>query len=126
MNKIPKLLTENGLYMFVNDIKLRELPISIQNIPIEKFLWHFDMPIWDKDRTDDWNLTPWQVIRKEEGSTAHQKRVKEVDFSYPLIVAKFKNKLVILDGVHRLVKAYLEGRSDIEGKIIPKKLLKVK
>ncbi len=112
--------------MFVDTIKLRKLPLPITEVNIDDLIWHFDMPVWEKDGTDDWNLTPWEVIRKEEGSTAHQKRIEEVDTSYPLLVTEYNSRLVILDGAHRLVKMYLEGEKKIKAKIIPGAYLSLK
>lgn len=119
----PRILTDVGLSMFVNTIKLRELPFPVVDVPIEQLMWHFDMPVWEKDGTDDWNLTPWEVIRKQEGSTTHEKRVEEADTSYPIIITEYKSRLVILDGVHRLVKVYKNNQKNIKAKIIPTKYL---
>lgn len=44
--KPPKKLTNVGLSMFVNTIKLRKLPLPVVEVPIKKLLWHFDMPVW--------------------------------------------------------------------------------
>ena len=90
---------------------------------MEKLIWHFDMPVWEKDGTDDWNLTPWEVIRKEKGSMGHQKRIVAVDTSHPIVVTDYKSKYVILDGVHRLVKMYMNGEKKIKAKIIPTEYL---
>ena len=122
----PKFLTDTGLSMFVNTIKLRELSLPIEEIDIGDLLWHFDMPVWEKDGTDDWNLTPWEVIRKEGGSKEHQERVENADVVYPLIVTSYNSRLVILDGVHRLVKLYLQGEKKIKAKIIPVGLLSLR
>lgn len=122
----PQVLTDVGLIMFVNTVKLRELPLQIVIIPIEQLIWHFDMPVWEKDGTDDWNLTPWEVIKKKEGSAIHQRRVQEADASYPIIAAEYKSRLVVLDGVHRLVKAYENGQKTIRAKIIPEKYLSLR
>ncbi len=122
----PRALTDVGLSMFVNTVKLRDLPLPIMEIPIEQLVWHFDMPVWEKDGTDDWNLTPWEVIRKATGSDVHQKRVKEADAVYPIIVTQYKTRLVILDGVHRLVKAYENGQETIKAKVIPEKYLSLR
>ncbi len=115
----PRVLTDAGLSLFVNTVKLRELPFPLVEIPLEKLLWHFDMPVWEKDGTDDWNLKPWEVIKKEEGTTVHQKRVEEADTGYPIVVTEYNSRLVILDGVHRLVKTYLQDRKTISSKVIP-------
>ncbi len=123
-NKIPpKILTDAGLSMFVDTVKLRELPLPIEEVNIKDLLWHFDMPIWSKDGTDDWNLTPREVIRKENGSQGHQKRIEAADTSHPLVVTNYNSRFVILDGVHRLVKLYLEGSDKVKTKIIPTEYL---
>lgn len=124
--KPPKILTDVGLNMFVDTVKLRELPLPITEVSIKKLKWHFDMPVWDKDGTDDWNLTPKQVIEKEERTSMHQKRVHDADTTHPIILTKYKSRLVILDGVHRLVKIYSSGGKTIKAKIIPTEYLSLK
>jgi len=121
--KPPSILTDVGLSMFVDTAKLRELPLPVEDFPIEKLLWHFDMPVWEKDGTDDWNLTPWEVIRGEDGTLVHQKRMQEADTSYPVVITDYKSKFVILDGVHRLAKSYMEGKKIIKAKVIPTEYL---
>ena len=119
----PKILTDAGLSMFVDTVKLRKLPLPVVEIDIEKLTWHFDMPVWDKDGTDDWNLTPWEVIRKEKNTTTHQKRIAETDTSHPIVVTEYNSRLVILDGVHRLAKVYMQGGKKIKAKVIPSEYL---
>lgn len=119
----PRILTDVGLSMFVDTVKLRELPLPTVEIIIEKLLWHLDMPVWDKDGTDDWNCTPREVMRKEKDTTTHQKKVEEADTSYPIIITEKDNRYVILDGVHRLVKIYTSGGKTIKAKNIPSEYL---
>ena len=115
----PKILTDNGLSLLVDTIKLRELDLPIIEIDITDLLWVFEMPVWAKDGTYDWNLTPWEVIKKEDMTNDHQMRVNEADTSFPLVVTKYNNKYTVLDGVHRLVKLYLNGDKKIKVKMIP-------
>lgn len=122
----PRILTDVGLSMFVNTVKLRKLPLPIVNIDIKKLIWHFDMPVWEKDKTDDWNLTPWEVIRKKKGTAGHQKRVQKTELKYPIVVTRYRSKYVVLDGVHRLVKAYMNDEKKMKAKIIPRKHLLLK
>lgn len=121
--KPPRILTDVGLSMFVNTVKLRELPLPIIDIEIKKLLWHFNMPVWEKDGTDDWNLRPREVIRKEKGTIGHQKKIQKADTSYPIIITKYNNQYVILDGIHRLVKVYMNGKKKIKAKVIPPEYL---
>jgi hypothetical protein len=122
----PRILTDAGLSMFVDTVKLRELPLPIIDIDMEKLIWHFDMPVWEKDGMDDWNLTPWEVIKRENGSAGHQKRAEKADLNYPVVATEYNKRLVLLDGVHRLVKAYLKGEKKIKVKIIPTEYLTLK
>ena len=121
--KPPHILTDAGLNMFVNTVMLREVALPIIEIDIENLVWHFDMPVWAKDGTDDWNLTPLEVINKGTGTSVHQKRVVDADTTYPIIVTDYRSRLVILDGVHRLVKVYMGREKKIKAKIIPMEYL---
>lgn len=89
-------------------------------IDIKELVWHFKVPFWEKDDTDDWNLTPRQVIRGVKGTSEHQKRVKEADLKYPIAIMKNKGKWLVLDGLHRLVKAYNLGIKIVKVKKIPR------
>lgn len=126
IKKPPKKLTSVGLSMFVDTVELRNLPLPIVEIPIRKLLWHLDMPVWEKDGTDDWNLTPRQVLNKDPFTTDHQKIMAKANMRYPIIVTKYKSRYVILDGVHRLTKAFSRDKKNIKAKIIPSKYLKMR
>lgn len=119
----PTILTDMGLNMYVDTVKLRELPLPIVDMHIQDLIWHFDMSVWAKDGTDEWNLTPWDVIRGVEGSTNHKNRTAEADPQYPILVTNYKSRYVILDGVHRLTKIYLQGKDSIRAKMIPAEYL---
>ena len=119
----PRILTDVGLNMFVDTVKLRQLELPIVEIETDKLIWHFDMPVWEKDGTDDWNLTPWEVIKKQPGSAGHLKRVEDADINHPIVVTNYKSRYVVLDGVHRLVKIYMRGDKKIKAKIIPTEYL---
>lgn len=127
--KPPKILTDSGLSLFVtNDEYLWKLTENLPttDVNLKELIWHFDMPVWEKDYTDDWNLTPWQVIHKEDNTLDHQEKIKKSDLSFPIIITNYQDKSVILDGVHRLAKAYLEGRKTIEVKNISYEILKLR
>jgi hypothetical protein len=87
---------------------------------IDDLLWHFDMPFWDKEGTDDYNLTPWDVINHPEIEKSHFAKVQAADLIYPIDIMENKGRWLILDGLHRLVKAYLEGKKTISVRKIPR------
>ena len=119
MNIPPKQITDLGLNLLVNTEKLRPLPIQEQEFRMEDLVWHLDIPVWAKDGTDDWNLTPRNVIDKTEGSAGHYERMMKSDTQFPLLLRRYNERLVIVDGVHRLTKLFLEGKDSVKAKLIP-------
>ena len=116
----PKTLTDAGFDLYFDTSRLRDLPIPTEEKDIQDLIWCFDFPVWEKDGTDDWNLTPREVIENKPYASEHRKRIDAVDLSFPIVVIFNKDKWVIVDGIHRLVKAYMEGHKMVKVKIIQK------
>ncbi len=121
-NKIPKSLKKAGYEIYCDAEKLGSLDIPIVDFKINDLIWNFDLPLWGKDG-ESWNLTPWDVINKVPGSASQRKRVENIDMTYPILVIERNNKWLIIDGVHRLVKAYLDDQKTILAKIITQDLI---
>ncbi len=118
--KRPKILEDAGFDLYVDTSKLRDLPLPVEQKKLEELTWCFDFPVWEKDGTDDWNLTPRQVIDKEPGTSEHMKKVEGSNLEYPIVIIFNKDRWVILDGIHRLVKSYLLKKPTIDVKILSK------
>lgn len=116
-NKRPKILTDTGYEIYCDTKKLREVDLPIIDFEIDKLIWNFDLPLWEKDGTDDWNLTPWDVINKIEGSIEHQEKVKQADLRFPILLLNKNGKWLVIDGVHRLVKAFQANNKTIKAKV---------
>lgn len=116
----PKILEDAGFDIYVDTSKLRDLPLDIAPIGLHELTWCFDYPVWEKDGTDDWNLTPLEVINREPGTTDHMQKVQDSSLEYPIVIIWHKDKWVIVDGIHRLVKAYLLKSPIINAKILSK------
>lgn len=126
--KKPKILEEAGFDFFWYDEKLQKIDSPVVEIDIQDLLWNFDLPSLEKDGSDQYDLTPWEVIKKSENSKEHQKRVESADLNYPIIIVKNKaGKWFVLDGLHRLMKVYNLGYKKIKSKIVSKEeVLQVK
>lgn len=46
------------------------------------------------------------------------KRVEQKRIKYPILITKTDNRLIVLDGIHRLVKAIKLGHTKIKGRYI--------
>jgi hypothetical protein len=123
-NHGPKLLEDLGFNFKINFQKLWKLELPVTELDIEELIWHFDIPFWEKDDTDDWNLTPWEVIKKTEGSKDHQKKIDNANLDYPLDIMRNNNRWPVLDGLHRLAKAYQLGYKKLKYVFYLKKKLR--
>ncbi len=119
----PKILTDAGYEIYCDTKKLRELDVPVVDFKIEKLIWNFDLPLWEKDGTDDWNLTPRGVIDNISGSKIHRERVMEADLQFPILLIEKNGKWLVIDGVHRLVKAFEAGHQTIKAKIFTQKMV---
>lgn len=101
-----------GFDIYLDTSKLRDVSLEVEQICIDELTWCFDIPVWEKDGTDDWNLTPREVIEGKPDTSEHLRRVHDADLKYPILIIRHKDKWVILDGIHRLVKAYLAQHAE--------------
>ena len=84
--------------------------------------WHLDLPFWRHDGKP-FQVTPGQVkadpVRYEE----HYRRTLAADIGCPLDLTTRNHRWVILDGVHRLLKADLLGLSHVPVRRVPDTML---
>lgn len=115
----PKSIQEVDIPFKKDDSKIQALDLPVEEMQIYELLWHFDYPFWEKEGTNEWNLTPWELINNPEKEPTHYKRVQSVDMSYPLQIMQYNRRWLLLDGLHRLVKAYLEKMDTVKIRKIP-------
>lgn len=85
----------NPLVKFADKIPIRELPVT-------DLKWILDVNPHDK---------------------YYDQRVEDADISIPLLVCKWNDRYVVLDGLHRLAKAVELNKKVISVKLIGDKLL---
>lgn len=85
------------------DLELPTTPISVAALR-----WHYTLPWWRHN--DTWfQITPQQVIDNPTAFPEHQARIGDCDLRYPVHVTRRRGRWLILDGIHRLVRADLRG-----------------
>lgn len=84
-----------------------------------------DVQVFDKE-TDKWVKFPELPKEKQDKFLEEQKaRIMKSDLSYPIIVGEDEKDKTVVDGNHRLEKAYLTKKQTIKGIAVPwKDLLK--
>jgi hypothetical protein len=122
-NNIPRKIQEVRWEFKIDFNKLWGFDVPVTKVNIKDLVWHFDYPFWD-EIVDDWNLTPWEVIKDPNLHKNHYKKVLESNLKYPIDLMENEGRLQILDGLHRLAKAYLKGDKFIKARIVPKDKIK--
>ena len=100
--------------------KLWALDLPVQEMDVEKLLWHLDIPYWGNDALDRWTVTPRDVMNRKDGTELEQAKTDKADISFPIDLYENKGKLFVLDGLHRLVKLITQGKRLVNVRIVPK------
>jgi hypothetical protein len=102
--------------------KLQRLPLLVEMATVDSLRWHLDLPYWRHDGKP-FQVTPTQVkadpVRYEE----HYQRAMAADLGYPLDLLFRNHRWVILDGVHRLLKADVLRISHVRVRRLPTAML---
>jgi hypothetical protein len=102
--------------------KLRRLPLLVDTATVDSLRWHLDLPYWRHDGKP-FQITPAQVKADPARYREQYQRTMAADLSYPLDLLFRSDRWVILDGVHRLLKADVLGLSQIGVRPLPAAML---
>lgn len=111
---LPKALEEVYVDFYWSQKKLWGLDLSITNLEISELDWILDYPVWYLDQYP----VPKMILKNPTLDAGHWKRIEEADLSFPIHVIRWKGRLLILDGIHRLLKARLLGHISIKVKLV--------
>jgi hypothetical protein len=96
--------------------KLRELDLKVEPVEIADLVWMFDLPLWQLEG-ERFKVTPHQVAETPMNFRAHYQRVMDADLDFPINLVAYRGRLVVLDGLHRVLKAHFLRRRWIPGAI---------
>ncbi len=91
--------------------RLHQLVMPITELPVADLRWMLDLPWWRVGERR-FAVTPNQVRLGPDRHAAHWRRVLDADLDYPIHLLQ-RDRLIILDGVHRLLKADVLGMRTI-------------
>lgn len=90
-------------------------------LPIHELEWHLDYPFWSSNPPAPlFDLRPRVVLDSPHDYPKHWERALSADLAFPIEVGAFGNRLVILDGFHRLLKSIASGAAVMECKLVPR------
>ncbi len=103
--------------------KLWALKVPVEEMNMDELLWILEVPFWE-DEEGNIVITPREVISDLEAYPYHRDKIKDCDTSYPIdIMRNKKGKWLTLDGLHRLVKMFLNKESKIRVRKIPPEII---
>ena len=119
LRKLPTILKNHILPFDWDNSKVWNL--EAQSITIErcKLDYLLELPFWSSlpkvGMTFD--ISPLEVINNPEATPHQFERLMNADLSYPIDMLSYENRTWILDGIHRLAKAYLLNKDVLELRI---------
>jgi len=96
----------------------------VMKIPIAEFLPQLNEVVWGDGGVESGKgWSPMTVINNMNTKKYSEdaKRLREADLSYPVVVT---SKHTIIDGYHRIAKAYLEGKKEIHAYVMDPTLMR--
>lgn len=115
---IPPELTAYILDFHWDVDLLHALDLPTTELPVTELAHHLDLPFWAYD--GPFQVTPHQVAADPLTYNAQYDRTLAADLRHPLdVVRRPDDRLTILDGIHRLLRAELEGRTTVGVRVLP-------
>lgn len=112
MLELPSVIVQYW-YAFDWDVEAlwaRDLPV--ETIPSARLEWLLDVPVWPIGE-QGYRLTPRQVLKSPYRYENEYKRARAANLIFPLEITWFRRRWLILDGVHRLLKAHENGLEEL-------------
>ena len=97
--EIPQIIKDVGFDFDWSEEKVWALDVPVEEIDISELTWHFDDPDAHKDE---------------------YKRTMKANLIHPIDVMENKGRWLILDGLHRLMKATILKMNKIRVRKIPR------
>jgi hypothetical protein len=114
---IPKIIKEVGFDFDWDEQKVWKLDLPFSFMDISRLSWHFDIPfLWENGGV--YNLTPKEVIEDPQNHKEEYDRTMRADLKYPIDIMENKGRWLILDGLHRLMKASILGQYKVNIRIV--------
>lgn len=121
--ELPAIIQGVGFDFSWDERKVWELNFPEEEMPIEELAWHFDIPfIWSKP-DGYYDIKPSEVIEHPDQHPEEYERTMQSDTSYPIDIMFWKERWLILDGLHRLMKQSIEGVEIVRVRKIPESMI---
>ena len=116
-DEVPNIVREVGFDFDWEPQKVWLLDEPTTEMSLQDLVWHFDIPfLWEGDKV----VTPRAIMDEPNKHPNEYARTLAADISHPIDVMQNKGRWLILDGLHRLMKLYMQGATTVRVRIIPR------
>lgn len=114
----PDIIKKVGFDFHWDNKKIWALNFPVEAIDIGNLIWHFAIPFhWWNNGV--YNLTSQEILDNPEQYKKAFDRAMNTDLHFPIDIMRNKGRWLILDGLHRLMKAHMLGRKTVNVRKIP-------
>ncbi|MGV8142254.1 MAG: hypothetical protein ACP5NS_01305 [Candidatus Pacearchaeota archaeon] len=119
LKDIPQIIKDVGFDFSWEEEKVWKLEVPVTEVDINELMWHFDIPFhWHEGEV--YNLTSKEIINNPKKYKEEYERTMKADLKYPIDIMENKGRWLILDGLHRLMKAHILKMKKVNVRIIPR------
>jgi len=101
--------------------------IKVHKVPVIDLVTHLKNKSWEHKREGVADIAPIEVIdtpKKNRKFAKHHTRILNADMDYPILIYNTDSSTVVVDGLHRLSRAYMEKHPTIKVRYVTDKQLK--
>lgn len=122
MAALPSVI-EKYWYAFDWDVEaLWALDLKAESFPLSRLEWMLDIPAFGFEG-ENYCLSAREVLRQPFRYAAEYQRVKMASLVFPIEIVWLRGRWVILDGMHRMMKAHEAQHDEIMVRKVPLRLL---
>lgn len=117
VEEIPKIIKDVGFNFSYDKKKVWELNAPVIIMDIKKLEWHFEIPFL-RDEQGNKSIKPIDILEENIQNLKQSKRINNANLRYPIDIMKNKGRWLILDGLHRLMKARILKKKTVHVRIV--------
>lgn len=116
---VPQVIKDVGFDFSWSEEKVWALDVPVEEMEITELAWHFAVPfLWEGGGV--YNLTSQEVIDNPAAHQTEYDRTMKADLAHPIDIMQNKGRWLILDGLHRLMKAEILSMDKVQVRKIPR------
>jgi hypothetical protein len=98
--------------------RLLALDLVEHELTVSEFEWMLELPLW-REHVRPFVVTPNQVRAEPDAHSEQRDRTLGVELCAPVHVTEREGRLVIIDGIHRLLRASMERIPRLPARLLP-------